>query len=135
MVERRKRGDMITMFRIMTGKDKVDPSLWFSVPRSEAASTRQNTGWLNVKKPARRNLEVWRNQFSQRVVDDWNWLPDWVKKSVTVNPFKNNLDKHLFQRQWSPSMTVCQGLSDTRKKQNSPDIPSMYLCTLGIITN
>ena len=98
LVERRKRGDMITMFRIMTGKDKVDPSLWFSVPRSEAASTRQNTGWLNVKKPARSNLEVRRNQFSQRVVDDWNWLPDWVKKSVTVNSFKNNLDKHLSQR-------------------------------------
>ena len=91
LVERRKRGDMITMFRIMTGKDKVDPSLWFSVPRSEAASTRQNTGWLNVKKPARSNLEVRRNQFSQRVVDDWNWLPDWVKKSTPSRTTLTNI--------------------------------------------
>jgi hypothetical protein len=27
LVERRKRCDMITMFRIMTGKDKVDPEV------------------------------------------------------------------------------------------------------------
>ena len=52
LVERRKRGDMITMYRIMTGKDRVDPGLWFTrpTPRSGAAETRQNTGFLNVKK-------------------------------------------------------------------------------------
>ena len=75
----------------------MDPSLWFSLPRSGAASTRQNNGWLNVEKPARSHFEVRRNQFSQRVVDDWNWLPDWVKKSGTVISFKNNLDQHLHQ--------------------------------------
>ena len=98
--ERRKRGDMITMFRIMTGKDKVDPSLWFSLttPRSGAASTRQNTGWLNVEKPPRSSWELRRNQFSQRTVDDWNLLPDWVKQVSTVNSFKNSLDKHWYGR-------------------------------------
>ena len=96
LVERRKRGDMITMFRIMTGKDKVDPSLWFSstTPRSGAASTRQNTGCLNVEKPPRSSMELRRNKFSQRAVDDWNLLPDWVKQAGTVNSFKNSLDKH-----------------------------------------
>ena len=96
LVERRKRGDMITMYRIMTGKDKVDPNLWFSLttPRSGAASTRQNTGWLNVEKPPRSSWELRRNQFSQRAVDDWNLLPDWVKQAGTVNSFKNSLDKH-----------------------------------------
>ena len=97
LVERRKRGDLITMYRIMTGKDKVDPARWFTMttPRGGALSTRQNTGWLNVEKPPRSNLELRRNQFSQRVIDDWNWLPDWVKKAKTVNSFKNSLDKHL----------------------------------------
>ena len=97
LLERRKRGDMITMFRIMTGKDKVDPSLWFRmpIPRGGAASTRQNTGFLNVEKPLRSNWELRRNQFSQRVVDDWNLLPDWVKQATSVNSFKNNIDRHL----------------------------------------
>ena len=38
------RGDMIIMFRIMTGKDKVDPGQWFRMQgaRDGAASTRQN---------------------------------------------------------------------------------------------
>ena len=98
LVERRKRGDLITMYRIMTGKDKVDPARWFTMttPRGGALSTRQNNGWLNVEKPPRSNLELRRNQFSQRVIDDWNWLPDWVKKAKTVNSFKNSLDKHLY---------------------------------------
>jgi ribonuclease P/MRP protein subunit RPP40 len=98
--ERRKRGDMITMFRILTGKDKVDPGLWFTMatPRDGATGTRQNLGFLNVEKPARSRLEQRRNQFSQRVADDWNLLPDWVKKATTVNSFKNYLDKHWYQR-------------------------------------
>ena len=100
LVKRRTRGDMITMYRIMTGKDKVDPSLWFSLttPRGGAASTRLNTGWLNVEKPPRSSMEVRRNQFSQRVVDDWNLLPYWVTQADTVNSFKNSLDKHRYAR-------------------------------------
>ena len=100
LVERRKRVDMITMFRIMTGKEKVDPGLWFSMttPRSGAASTRQNTGWRNVEKPPRSSMELRRNQFSQRAVDDWNLLPDWVKQAGTFNSFKNSLDKHRYAR-------------------------------------
>ena len=88
------------MYRIMTGKDRVDPSLWFTrlTSRSGAAETRQNTGFLNVEKPPRSTQEVRRNQFSQRVVDDWNLLPDWVKKAATVNSFKNSLDRNLNPR-------------------------------------
>lgn len=98
LLERRNRGDMITMFRIMTGKDKVDPSFWFvmPIPRGGAVSTRQITGFLNVENPLRSNLELRRNQFSKRVVDDWNLLPAWVKRATSVNYFKNNLDRHLY---------------------------------------
>ena len=98
--ERRKRGDMITMYKIMTGKDKVDPTLWFTMatPRDGALSTRQITGLFSVERPTRCRLEVRRNQFSQRVVDDWNLLPDWVKQANTVNSFKNSLDRHWYQK-------------------------------------
>ena len=97
--ERRRRGDMITAYRILTGKDIVDPSLWFkmAVPRAGATGTRQNLGYLNVEMPAGCRLELRRNQFSQRVVEDWNLLPDWVKEAKTVNSFKNNLDRHWYK--------------------------------------
>ena len=91
---------MITVFRILTGKDKVDPTMWFKMarPREGATGTRQNLGFLNIEKPARSNLELRRNQFSQRVADDWNTLPDWVKQAESVNSFKNCLDRHWYQR-------------------------------------
>ena len=28
--DRRRRGDLIQMYRVMTGKDRVDPSSWFT---------------------------------------------------------------------------------------------------------
>ena len=38
--KRRERGDLITMYRIMTGQDDVDPSLWFQpVATSQQAYT------------------------------------------------------------------------------------------------
>ena len=56
-------------------------------------TTRQNTGFLNFEKTLKSNLELRRNQFSQRVVDDWNLLPYLVKQATS---FKNNLDRHWY---------------------------------------
>ena len=55
-------------------------------------------GFLNIEKPARSYLELRKNQFSQRVADDWNTLPDWVKQAASVISFKNCLDKQWYQR-------------------------------------
>ena len=68
-----------------------------AVPREGATGTRQNMGYLNVEKTSGSRLDLRRNQFSQRVVDDWNLLPDWVKQAKTVNSFKNSLDRHWYQ--------------------------------------
>ena len=98
LVERRTRGDMITMYRLMTGKDRVDSTLWFDMAtqREGATSTRQVRGHLNVDIPQPGRLQLRRGQFSQRVALCWNSLPDWVKQAQTVNHFKNNLDKHWY---------------------------------------
>ena len=98
LVERRRRGDMITMYRVMSGKDKVNSSLWFQMAtqREGATSTRQVRGHLNVENPQPGRLQMRRGQFSQRAAMCWNCLPDWVKQSTTVNNFKNNLDKHWY---------------------------------------
>ena len=113
--ERRQRGDMITMYRMMTGKDKVDSSLWFQMARQRegATATRQVTGHLNVETPLPGRLQMRRGQFSQRVAASWNGLPNWVKQSPTVNTFKNNLDKH-----WYPELVKIstQQASNLEKK-------------------
>ena len=90
---RRERGDMIEVYKIMTGKVDVQPSTWFTplVTRDGAASTRATSGYLNltVKKG---NKEFRQNQFSVRVVPRWNNLPDEVKHQPTLNMFKNAYD-------------------------------------------
>ena len=64
------------MFKMMTGKTKVDFREWFSLApvRQGAGNTRGIKGYLNV--------EV------------WNSLPDSVKKASTVNSFKSAYDEH-----------------------------------------
>ena len=93
---------MITMYRLMSGKYRVDSNLWFDMAnqREGATSTRQVRGHLNVDIPKPGRLQMRRSQFSQRVALDWNSLPDWVKQAQTVDTFKNNLDKY-----WYPELS------------------------------
>ena len=96
---RRERGHMIQTWRIMNGKDRVDPAKWFRLQedqtREGATSTRRHQGYqaLLPMPPAR--LEVRRNFFSNRVVDQYNSLPDSVKMVSSVNGFKARLDEFL----------------------------------------
>ena len=41
----------------------------------------------------RSHLDIRKYFFSQRVVNTWNSLPQFVVDSVSVNSFKNSLDK------------------------------------------
>ena len=70
LVERRRRGDMITMYRVMSGKDRLDSTLWFdmAIQREGATSTRQVRGYLNVDIPQPGRHQLRSGQFSQRVL-------------------------------------------------------------------
>ena len=94
--ENRQRGDMVEMFKMMTGKTKVDFREWFSLApvRQGAGNTRGITGYLNVEEPPRASGEVRKYFFSQRCPRVWNSLPDSVKKASTVNSFKSAYDEH-----------------------------------------
>jgi len=43
----------------------------------------------------RTRLDLRKRFFSQRVVNEWNSLPQHVIEASTVNMFKNRLDKYL----------------------------------------
>ena len=95
---RRHRGDLIETFKILKGLEGIPSNSLFELNTSV---TRGNS--LKLNKP-RSRLNIRYNNFSQRVINAWNRLPERVISSTTVNRFKNNLDR-LFQELHGVSMT------------------------------
>ena len=95
--ENRVRGDMVEMYKMMTGKGKVDFRDWFQLApsREGAGNTRGSTGYLNVMVSPQSNSEVRRNFFSHRCPRLWNSLPDSVKMVNTVDGFKAAYDDYV----------------------------------------
>ena len=87
---RRLRGDMIQVFKILKGIDKVEiKELGWEVNERE---TRGHSLKL-VKHYSR--LDLRKNYFTQRVVDYWNKLPSDVVSVSTVESFKVKIDKFM----------------------------------------
>ena len=95
---RRHRGDLIETYKILKGLEGIPSDRLFELNTSV---TRGNS--LKLNKP-RLRLNIRYNNFSQRVINAWNRLPERVISSTTVNGFKNNLDRH-FQELHGVSMT------------------------------
>jgi len=93
--KRRQRGDLIEMYKILTGKDKVEPGKFFHLAQSDYNLRGHN---LKIFKP-RCSTSFRLHSFSQRSIDIWNRLPREVVEATSVNGFKNQLDKH-----WSGQM-------------------------------
>ncbi|XP_076445523.1 uncharacterized protein LOC143283234 [Babylonia areolata] len=85
---RRLRGDMIEVFKYLHGHYDVQRPVFQS---SLSGNLRGNT--LKLQKQ-RCRLDVRGNYFSNRVVTQWNGLPDSVVLAPSVNAFKSRLDKH-----------------------------------------
>ena len=95
--ENRVRGDMIEMYKMMTGKNKSDFTHWFrlAVTREGAGNTRGRKGFLNVEEPPISSSNICKYTFSQRCPGVWNALPDTVKLSTSVNGFKAAYDQTI----------------------------------------
>ena len=87
MYYRRARGDMIETFKFVNGIYKCDNPLTFD-------SNNRTRGHQYKLKKERCRLQVRQNFFSNRVVDLWNNLPASVVEAVSVNAFKNKLDRY-----------------------------------------
>jgi ribonuclease P/MRP protein subunit RPP40 len=79
--ERRHQMDMLQTFKILSGKEKVDPSSWFTMASDSERVTRQSADRLNIR-PGTPRLDIRRYFYSQRVVDSWNSVPHDIKISV-----------------------------------------------------
>jgi ribonuclease P/MRP protein subunit RPP40 len=91
---RRKRGDMIETYKIMTGKLNIDRN---SIFQFNSTNTRGHPFKI-FKQHAKSFLKS--HVFSQRVVNAWNKLPDKVIEAKSTNEFKNLIDKHWSEQKF-----------------------------------
>ena len=82
---RRRRGDMLPVFKILNGLDRLDPQLFFKL-------SKQTRGHCQKIYKDHSRLELRKHVFSQRIINDWNSLPELVITSKSVNIFKSRLD-------------------------------------------
>ncbi|KAI8508803.1 hypothetical protein Bbelb_139020 [Branchiostoma belcheri] len=85
---RRRRGDMIQVFKFLTGQERVQADNFFELA---GGTTRGHNFKLKVPLAKSRSRQ---HVFSVRVIKDWNSLPSTVVSSETVNQFKTRLDRH-----------------------------------------
>ena len=87
---RRLRGDLIEIFNIIKGIDKISEDELFN--RVDSDRTRGHS--LRVKE-RRVKTVVRQGTFTQREVDAWNGLPGKVVTAGTGDKFKLELDRYL----------------------------------------
>ena len=89
---RRTRGDLIQMFKIAKGYDKID----FHHPPTYT-ETRSRGHNMKIRRELIKNTSkcgtIRHNFFINRVTNDWNGLPEDVINSTSINVFKNKIDK------------------------------------------
>ena len=89
---RRLRGDQIEVFKIVNGYEDVDRNMFFKL--KEGSRTRGHKAAL-VKEQCR--LDMRKYSFSQRVINEWNKLPNKCVNASSVNMFKNRIDRYLIR--------------------------------------
>jgi hypothetical protein len=91
--ERWHQSAMVQTFKILHRYDRVDCDKLFVRADQTNLTTRSATGPLNLRLQAAR-LEVRRNFFSIRVVEEWNKIPSTIKMASSVTSFKIRYKKH-----------------------------------------
>jgi len=84
---RRVRGDMIETFKILS--QKYDTNVVPHLKTTGIQATRGND--LRIFK-TRFKYDLRKFYFTNRVVDNWNSLPNWIVMANSTNTFKHRLD-------------------------------------------
>ena len=88
----RRRGDLIETYKILTGRENIDASVFLR--KATYTSLRGNI--MKLYKPGFKNT-CRQNISSQRFMDIWNGLPDEVVTAGSLNRFKKRLDEHCLR--------------------------------------
>ena len=82
----------LEVFKIVNGYEDVDRNMFFKL--KEGSRTRGHKVAL-VKEQCR--LDMRKYSFSQRVINEWNKLPNDCVNASSVNMFKNRIDRYLIR--------------------------------------
>lgn len=86
---RRIRADMIEVYKIMNGIDKCEKDQLFTI------QPYQRTRGHNLKLYKRKfRLDIRKYSFSQRVVNQWNNLPESIVTANSINQFKTRINTY-----------------------------------------
>ena len=94
LVDRRLRGDMIAVFKIVNGLTDCSKDL-ISVNESAVYSTRSNNMQLHHPNRKIAKHKFRENFFTHRIVLPWNALSNHVISSKSVGEFKGRYDKEV----------------------------------------
>jgi len=89
--ERRHRGDMIEVFKLLEGIENIDCNQFFSAATSCYDLRGHNRRLVKI----RPRLDARKYLFSQRIVTAWNNLPASVVHASSANAFKNAYDQYI----------------------------------------
>ena len=78
--------------RVNNGYEDVDRNMFFKL--KEGSRTRGHKAAL-VKEQCR--LDMRKYSFSQRVINEWNKLPNYCVNASSVNMFKNIIDRYFIR--------------------------------------
>ena len=95
--ERRHQADMALVFKILTGKDQVAPTEWFTMAGEAARATKATADPLNIRIRHGR-LDTRKNFFTVRVTEQWNRIPSEIKSRKTIDSFKRAYAQHRAQQ-------------------------------------
>ena len=78
------------MFKLVNGYEDVDRNTFFKL--KEGSRTRgHKTALVKCK------LDMRKYSFSQRVINEWNKLPNDCVNASSVNMFKHRIDRYLIR--------------------------------------
>jgi hypothetical protein len=113
---RRSRGDMIEVYKIMSGKYDPEISNIFQLQEQENRNTRGHK--YKLFKP-RCRLNIRKNSFCIRVVNMWNNLSENVVTAKTfvllTNAYKSSSGRRLSSASWTSSVS-----SESDSKRSCP---------------
>ena len=89
--ERRIRGDMITLYKCLSGREKIDKEDMFEISKS-------NLRGHSMKIAKRRgDKDVQKYSFPNRAIDQWNALPEEVVCAKSIHKFKEKYDNWILK--------------------------------------
>lgn len=89
--ERRERGDLLEVYKILKGQTRIDPTLFWEVRKGR-------NGVRLVKELADNGRRQRHSFFSYRIIQKWNLLPMELKTAPSLDSFKNRLDEMILKR-------------------------------------